>query len=63
MNNNFTRLAEEFLDENYEENDDEHWDDAELESRIRAFLSRRGIDEAWMDEAVEVVRDHFNEWS
>lgn len=63
MNNNFQRLAEEFVDANYEEDDEEGIDDEELEERIRGYLSNRGIDGAWMDEAVQVVMDYWKDWS
>jgi hypothetical protein len=59
MNNNFTELAEQFLDENPET----ELDYEELESRIYAFLGHQGIDEAWIDEAANVVREHYQEWS
>jgi hypothetical protein len=61
MNNKFQEYADDFLDANYDENDDESFEDEELDSRIRAFLATKGIDEAWMEEAVEVVREYFQD--
>jgi len=60
MNNNFDKLAEDFLNFNIRDYEEEEWSTEELENKIRDFLSQKGLDEAWIDEAVEVIKDHFD---
>ena len=57
MDNNFQALAEEFVNGVIIVD----MDDEELENAARSFLSKRGIDEAWMDEAIEVLKDTYND--
>ena len=56
MNGQFKELAEQFL-VIFSDEGGEDWEEEELDQRIGAFLEDKGIDEAWMDEACDVIHD------
>lgn len=56
MNNNFDSLAEKFLSV-FKPGDGEE----AIEDQITAFLSDKGIDAAWLDEAFAFVLEYFDE--
>lgn len=56
MNNNFSELAEQFVNI-FEREGGADWDDEEREQRIREFISHQGIDEAWEDELFEQIEE------
>jgi hypothetical protein len=55
MNNNFQKLAFDFVNFVYDEND------KDVESQIKTFIAKQGIDPAWEDELYEQILESIDD--
>lgn len=61
MNNNFSRLADRFVDMYLDEAVEFEWTTEETNNKILEYVAEQHIDPAWEDELVEVIREAFTD--